>query len=110
MVQLLIYAESVLHQLEEKSPQYELNGDQNLWIVKPGQKSRGRGIEVFKNYDEMFEHMKKEKGTKWVVQKYIENPLIIEKKKFDLRQWVLVSDWNPLTVWAYAESYIRFAA
>ena len=35
--------------------------------------------------------------------------MIIESRKFDIRQWVLVENWNPLTVWIYDESYIRFA-
>ena len=51
-----------------------------------------------------------ENSQNWVVQKYIENPLILNNRKFDIRQWVLVTNADPLTVYIYEDSYLRFSA
>lgn len=43
---LLDFTKKVLAKLKEQFPQFEMNGNKNLWIVKPGHASRGRGIMV----------------------------------------------------------------
>lgn len=108
----------ILHAFHKKDKaQAGLNGSgsiaKNIWIVKPGAKSRGRGIATFAELPKLLKYVDAGTGSaqsaQWVVQKYMENPLCIAKHKFDLRQWVLVTDWNPLTIYFYDECYARFS-
>mmetsp|Transcript_13120 Transcript_13120/g.20376 ORF Transcript_13120/g.20376 Transcript_13120/m.20376 type:complete len:139 (-) Transcript_13120:336-752(-) len=52
----------------------------------------------------------KQKEFQFIAQKYIENPLIVKNRKFDIRVWVTVTDWNPLTIWYFNRPYVRFPA
>ena len=109
------YFREKLADLKRKDPQFELYGKNHLWIMKPGTSSRGRGIEVFSNYQKILERRAANRDVPWIVQKYMENSLLVRERKFDIRQWVasaeqvLVTDWNPLTVWFYEDCYLRFA-
>ena len=68
--------------LEEKFPQFIMNGTKNIWIVKPAGLSRGRGIAAYNNLVEILDHVES-KESQWVVQKYIENPFLMKNRKVE---------------------------
>ena len=105
---LLPEIENILKKLSVNLPQYVLEGSKNIWIVKPGGLSRGRGVHCIDQLNDILSNVKPCNQT--IIQKYIENPLIINGRKFDIRQWVLVTDLNPLTVWIFETPYVRFGA
>ena len=45
-----------------------------------------------------------------VVQKYIEKPCLINNRKFDIRQWVFVSSFEPLEAFVYKRAYLRICS
>lgn len=82
-----------------------------MWIMKPGSMSRGRGIEVHTDLSDIISRMQVTTNISiWIVQKYIERPLVILDKKFDIRQWVLISSIEPLTIWVWKTPYVRFTS
>lgn len=44
-------------------------------------------------------------GSKWIVQKYIEKPMLVAGRKFDIRAYVLVAPDQQ--VYLHREAYVR---
>lgn len=87
------------------------------WIMKPIGSSQGKGIFLFEKLHQISEwkndlRWKPEdsKAEKYIVQRYLSSPLLIGGKKFDLRIYVLVTSYQPLTCYMYREGFARFSS
>jgi tubulin polyglutamylase TTLL5 len=76
----------------------------NMWIVKPANLSRGRGIYLIDDVSEV------NVDDTSVISRYISNPLLINGHKFDLRIYCVVTSFEPLRVYIYKEGLARFAS
>jgi len=91
--------------LEEKDSLY------NIWILKPGTgTNRGVGVKVFDTLEACKNHMEKWGNRKyptfnWIIQKYMERPLLIHNRKFDIRAYAVVT--HNLELYFYEEGYLR---
>ncbi|XP_027849820.2 tubulin glycylase 3A-like isoform X1 [Aphis gossypii] len=93
-------------------PQFFIDGDTNLWIVKPSNRCSGIGITLERRLNNILKTIKEPNklNKTYIIQKYIEKPLLIFNVKVDLRQYVLVTNTYPMQIWMYKEGYVRFCS
>ena len=79
-------------------------GKNRTYIVKPEASWQGRGIFLIKNCKNL------SRIERYVVQRYIHKPYLMDGFKFDLRIYVLITSVDPLWAYIYKEGMARFAA
>eukprot|EP00826_Nyctotherus_ovalis_P008080 TRINITY_DN12088_c0_g1_i2.p1 TRINITY_DN12088_c0_g1~~TRINITY_DN12088_c0_g1_i2.p1 ORF type:complete len:581 (+),score=187.08 TRINITY_DN12088_c0_g1_i2:73-1815(+) len=73
------------------------------FIMKPEASCQGRGIFLINSYEEI------NPTERFIAQKYIQDPYLIEGLKFDLRIYVLVYGCDPLRIFVYKDGLVRLA-
>ncbi|XP_030882946.1 probable tubulin polyglutamylase TTLL1 [Leptonychotes weddellii] len=89
----------------------------STWIMKPCGKAQGKGIFLINKLSQIKKWSRDSKTSSFVTQStkeayvislYINNPLLIGGRKFDLRLYVLVSTYRPLRCYMYKLGFCRF--
>jgi len=85
-----------------------------MWIMKPCSKAQGKGIFIVNKLSQTKKWANQQRWANmpmkegYVVSRYIDNPLLVGGKKFDLRMYVLVLSYRPLQALVYREGFARF--
>ena len=86
------------------------------WILKPSARAQGKGIFLINKLSQV----RKWYATQWpgavkvnssdayVVSRYIQNPLLVGGKKFDLRLYVCIRSYRPLQAYKSSLCFARF--
>uniref|UniRef100_A0A096MCE3 Tubulin tyrosine ligase like 10 n=1 Tax=Poecilia formosa TaxID=48698 RepID=A0A096MCE3_POEFO len=93
----------------------------NMWICKPTGLNRGKGIFLLKNQEDVaefrlklqkMEELQADRKTPHrriqphIVQRYIQKPLLLNDRKFDVRSYLLIASTAPYMVF-FRHGYVR---
>ena len=89
---------------------------QSTWIMKPCGKSQGAGIFLINKLSKLKKWSRDSRSVfnpnlakeSYVISRYIDNPLLLGGRKFDMRIYVLVTSFRPLKVYLYEHGFGRF--
>ena len=90
--------------VDEEEGDGEGGPSNNVWIMKPVGSSRGRGIFLVSDLNEV------SYSESMVVQRYIANPLLLDGFKFDLRLYVCVASFSPLKAYIHRKGFARYSS
>ena len=99
-----------------------LRNSNAMWIMKPTARSQGKGIFLINKLSQVKKwslagpslssssSLLAQPANKdsYIVSRYLDNPFLVGGKKFDLRLYVLVTNFRPLRVYQHCHGFARF--
>ena len=86
-----------------------LKNSDNVWIIKDGNEdNKNNSNKIYPYILESLDEISN-KNEKIILSKYIKNPLLINRKKFIIRSFALVTGFSPLKIYFYRDGYLTFA-
>ena len=81
------------------------------YIVKPDNSLCRKGVSIIINYNQLYNYINKSPyKCNWILQEYIEHPLLYNEKKFHFRVFVLlIKNAQNLKVYIYNKHFMYFA-
>ncbi|KAH9246687.1 hypothetical protein BASA81_015736 [Batrachochytrium salamandrivorans] len=86
----------------------QVSNTSRRWIAKPHASGGGFGIYVVETEHKMREILRSRKSL--VIQPFLGNPMLVKKRKVDLRVYVLVTSTSPLRAYVHSRGLVRFAS
>lgn len=84
--------------------------DTKKWIVKPENSLNRNGIGVFDSYNKLVHFVNQHNYNEWILQEFIDNPLLINGKKFHFRVYVLIiKDKQMFKTLMYNKGFMYFS-
>ena len=91
--------------IKELFENYELDVN-NLWIYQQAINELGGRAKFLRDYYQIDNSYTR--SSNFLLKKYISNPLLVNKKKFNLKSYVLLTGVNPLRIYLYEEGLLLF--
>ena len=89
-------------EVQEIMREYNIFNIKEIYIVKPLASTHGKGVRILTDSTTV--------PIKGILENYIYNPHLINRRKYDMRIYVLVTGFRPLKIYIYENGIIRFCS
>ena len=90
---------------------YNLFNNNKLWIIKPENDSFRNGVKIINSYNQLESWINKYKYKNWIIQNFIDNPLLYNNHKFHLRIYaIIINSKKSYNVFVYKNGFIYLAS